>query len=371
MEKMNNQYPINRIIGLLFLTILLINTACEDDKEVEEIKWVISDYNGTYESIAYDEELLGSFAPGIYVEKDIPQELKQLAYGRMEIEFKYNGGALKNFMPILYYGSINRITNDNIKEETQDHLVVEIGHYNVVPYPLENLFYTICYDRYPEYCRDTYIPVVSGENYRFILDKKPEGILLQLKKGETIVNSFPSAFFADSAQLFFKDVTNKINKIRGDSLDIVMMIGKGFVGFEKGLRDFNGSVGDIRIYKYTLSDEPANYEIKYLNNQHLENQIINYVISDRLSEDQNTIKIDYEFESYVFNEGVLIPNTANNRTGTKMIPNNQTETYNISQEDIGLYKLHLKTIDKNNEVVNASSQAIEVWVYPEEWYFEY
>ena len=94
-------------------------------------------------NIEFTESLIKEFPPGIYKETDIPEDIKMLTNGRIEIDFRYDGGALNSFMPLLYYGSINKNNNDNAVEETAFHLVVEVGHYTVIPLPVEYLFYTI------------------------------------------------------------------------------------------------------------------------------------------------------------------------------------------------------------------------------------
>jgi len=352
---------------LFLLFIILI--GCEKEKDDEN--WIISNYSGSFKNIEFSETLIQNFTPGIYREEDIPGDLKQLALGRIEIDFKYNGGALTSFMPILYFGSINKNNNDNAVEETQFHLVVEIGHYNVIPFPVENLFYTICYNRYPLYCRDTYIPVVSGENYTFILDKRPEGIILQLKKETEIVNSFPSAFFPDSSQLFFKDVTLQIDKNKGDSLETILMVGKGFVGFDRGLHDFNGQVSGVKIYKYTLTESSTGFEMMRVKDQHYEKQQVNYYIKDNLYGEGNYINMKYDFWPYIYENGIIKPNGNIQSSESKKILNNQSLTYKITSENIGLYRVYLETINKDNQILNSTVKPFEIWVYPKEWEFDY
>ncbi len=340
---------------LSFLIILL--GACNNEKDAENL--IISDYTGSYKNIGFSEALIRDFSPGIYREADIPADLRQLSYGRIEIGFRYNGGALTSFMPLLYYGSINKNSEDDAVEETQFHLVVEIGHYNVIPFPVENLFYTICYDRYPLYCRDTYFPVVSGEDYTFVLDKRPEGIILQLKEGNNIVNSFPSAFFADSAQLFFGDVTKQVDKNRGDSLETILMIGKGFVGFARGLHEFKGQVTGMKVYKYTPGEAETGYEIMHVKNQHFANQQIGYSMRDNLHGEGNSIRIKYDFQPYSYESGVLVPDGAVRTSGWEITVNDQLLTRRIRTEDIGFYKVYLQTVDQYDQVVNSTIQPFE------------
>ncbi len=349
--------------------IFIVFFGCE--KELDDENWIISNYSGSYKNVEYSETLIQKFSPGIYREEDIPVDLKQLAFGRIEIDFKYNGGALRSFMPLLYFGSINKNANDNGLEETQFHLVVEIGHYNVIPYPVENLFYTICKHRYPLYCRDTYIPVISGESYTFILDKRPEGIILQLKKGEEIVNSLSSAFFPDSSQLFFKDVTQQIDNNMGDSLETILMIGKGFVGFEKGLHDFNGEVSGVKIYKYSVSESSTGYEMIHVKNQHFEQQQLNYLIRDNLFGEGNYINMKYDFWPYIYENGKIKPNGNMLSSESKRVLNNQSLMYQITSENIGLYKVYLETINEDNHILNSTEKPFEIWVYPKEWEFDY
>lgn len=355
-------------IYFLFLSFIVI-IGCEKEKEDEN--WIISNYSGSYNKIEYSETLIQNFSPGIYREKDIPDDLKSLTFGRIEIDFKYNGGALSSFMPMLYFGSINKNNNDDAIEETQFHLVVEIGHYNVVPFPIESLFYTICYDRYPLYCRDTFIPIISGEDYTFILDKTPEGIILQLRNGSEIVNSFPSAYFPDSSQLFFNDVSIQIDKNKGDSLETILMVGKGFVGFAKGLHNFNGQVSGVKIYKYTLSESDTGFELLHVKNQHFEKQQINYTVKDNLHDEGDFINMKYEFWPYLYENAILKPHGNIQSYESIKMPNNQSFEYKITSENIGLYKVYLETIDDNNQILNSTSTPFEIWVYPEEWEFDY
>ncbi len=356
-----------KLVIFIFLSALII--ACE--KEKDEESWIPDNYQGSYKNIDYSETLIQNFSPGIYTENEIPADLKQLTYGRIEIDFTYNGGALTSFMPILYYGSINKNSSDNAVEETQFHLVVEIGHYNVIPFPVENLFYTICYHRYPLYCRDTFIPMISGENYTFILDKRPEGIILQLKEGEDIINTFPSAFFPDSSQLFFRDVTRQIELNRGDSLNSILMIGKGFVGFEKGLHEFNGQVSGVKIYKYTLSESLSGFEMMHIRDQHVERQQLNYSVKDNLYGEGNSIRMKYDFRPYVYTNGVLTPSGEIETSEPKILINNHSLTYQVTSQNIGLYKVYLETVNQQNQLLNSTVKPFEIWVYPDEWAFDY
>ena len=369
MEKKINGFMKNIILYLLFLSIIF--TACEDNNDKMQDEWNISEYSGTYLNYNYTEALIQNFTPGIYQENQIPEELKQLDYGRIEIDFNYNGGALTSFMPILYYGSINKNNNDDATEEPRFHLVVEIGHYNVVPFPIENLFYTVCYERYPVYCRDTDFPVISGEDFTFIIDKRPEGDIIQLKKDDAVVNSFPSAFFPDSAQVFFKDVTIQIEKNKGDSLETVFMVGNGFVGFEKGLHHFNGSVNEVRIYKYTLPETFSGYEFSNVNNQHLENEIVNYYIKDNNFAGEELINMKYDFIPYTFQNGVMKRVDDIQSIEINNIANNKLITSKILKANIGLYKINLETVNTQNEILHKTDKPFEIWIYPKEWEFDY
>ena len=109
---------------LLFLLFIPLLFGCENENDGPDP--IISNYTGSYRSVEYSETLVGNFTPGVYRESEIPETLKQLAYGRLEIDFTYMGGALTSFMPILYYGSINKNESDNAVEETQFHFVVEM-----------------------------------------------------------------------------------------------------------------------------------------------------------------------------------------------------------------------------------------------------
>ena len=37
----------------------------------------------------------------------------KMEYGRIEIDFRYNGGGLTYFAPLFYYGSINKNDSDD------------------------------------------------------------------------------------------------------------------------------------------------------------------------------------------------------------------------------------------------------------------
>jgi hypothetical protein len=343
--------------------------SCSKDSDSND--WTISNYTGSYKNIEFSESLIKEFAPGIYDENDIQDDIKQLTNGRIEIDFRYDGGALNSFMPLLYYGSINENNNDNAVEETAFHLVVEVGHYNVIPLPVEYLFYTISTFRQPQYCRDTFWPVTAGVNYTFILDKRPEGIILQLKEGMNLINVFPHAFFPDSSLMFFKDVTSYIDVNKGDTLKKVLMVGKGFTGFDKGLHEFNGMVTSLRIYKYILSGTNSEYELEQVRNQHTENQLISYVAKDNSNGNDKYIVIKYEFWPYKFESGALIPNGAMQSGESRKTANNQLLTYCLKQCDIGFYKINLQTVDKEGNILKSTSKPFDIWVYPKEWDFEF
>lgn len=361
--KTGNQYLIFLLCSFVFLT------NCKKDTNNDNL--VISNYNGSYKNIEFSESLLKEFTPGIYEENEIPEDLKQLTHGRIEIDFRYDGGGLVYFMPLFYYGSINKNNNDNAVEEPKFHLAIEIGHYNVIPTPVEYLFYTICTFNYPQYCRDTYLPITSGENYTVVIDKRPEGMILQLKQGDSIINIFPHAFFPDSIQMFFKDVTSYTDMHKGDSLKKVLMVGKGFAGIDKGIHDFNGQVSSVRIYKYIISGENPEYELQKVRNQHSENQQVNYTIKDNLNGDDKRILAKYEFWPYKFESGVLLPNGEMKTGESKKIPNNKLQTYNIVIKDIGFYKIQLQTFDTEGNILGSTVKPFEVWVYPKEWEFEF
>ena len=195
--------------------------------------------------------------------------------------------------------------------------------------------------------------------------------ILQLKKGDNIVNSFPSAFFSDSAQLFFKDVTGQIDKNRGDSLETILMIGKGFVGFAKGLHDFKGEVTGMKVYKYTLGEPETGYEIMHVKNQHFTDQQVEYSIRDNQRGEGNSIRVKYDFQPYSYEGGVLIPDGVVRTSDRETTINDQLLTRRIRTEDIGFYKVYLQTVDQNDQVVNATVQPFEFWVYPKEWAFDY
>jgi hypothetical protein len=359
---------VNRIIYIFLLASALV-VSCK--KETDSVIPVISNYSGSYRNTEYGETLIGEFATGIYQENNIPDGVKQLQYGRIEIDFQYTGGGLNYFMPLFYYGSENKNNDDDYVEEPKFHIAIEIGHYNVIPFPVEYLFYTISTYRQPQYCRDTFSPVISGGNYTFIVDKKPEGTILQLKKGSTILNIFPHAFFPDSTQLFFQNVTAYIDKNKGDSLQKVLMVGKGYAGIEKGIHSLNGEVTSLRIIKYSISNPSSGYELRNVRNQHSENQQIEYTAIDNLSGSEKFLKMTYQFSPYKFINGELIPdgNTLTGETG--MIQNGKPSNVLLGNSDIGFYRVSISTLDKDNKLLRSTTKPFEVWVYPKEWDFEF
>jgi hypothetical protein len=355
------------IIGYLLIAGLVC--GCKKDKDPGS--WNISDYSGTYKNIEYSETLIKEFTTGIYQENEIPEDLKQLQYGRIEIDFKYNGGGLLYFSPLMYYGSMNKNNNDDAVEEPKFHLAVEIGHYNVIPFPVEYLFYTICTFNYPQYCRDTFVPVSSGENYTVIIDKKPDGMILQLRKGDNIQNIFAHAFFPDSSQMFFRDVTSYTERNKGDSLKKVLMVGRGFAGIEKGIHECNGQVSSLRIYKYSITNANTGYELKQVRNQHAENQEVVYTPNDNLSGNDRFIKLEYQFFPYKYVSGELLPNGPMQTGESSRIPNGQPVTGYLKTENIGLYRVNLHTLDKDNNLLRSTSTPFGIWIYPKEWDFDF
>ena len=356
---------------LTYLLFLLTVLVCSCNKDDNSSNWIISDYSGTYKNIEYSENLICEFTPGIYEDNAIPEDIKQLQFGRIEIDFQYNGGGLDYFMPLFYYGSVNKNNLDDDAEEPKFHMAIEIGHYNVIPFPVEYLFYTICTYRQPQYCRDTFSPVITGGNYTFIVDKKPEGTILQLRKGANILNIFPHAFFPDSTQLFFKDITSYIDRNKGDSLKKVLMVGNGFAGIDKGIHSFNGKVTGTRIIKYSISDSYSGYELKYFRNQHTENQQINYIPSDKLSGNDKFIIIKYQFYPYKFVSGELIPDGEMKTGETTKIQNGKPATAYLNSSDIGYYKINTCTVDNENRILRSSVNPFEIWVYPKDWDFTF
>ena len=356
---------------ITYFLLLITGLVSGCKKDTNSDNWIISNYSGTYKNIEYSESLIREFTTGIYEDSAIPEDVKQLQYGRIEIDFQYNGGGLTYFMPLLYYGSMNENNSDDDVEEPGFHMAVEIGHYNVIPFPVEYLFYTICTYRQPQYCRDTFSPVISGGNYTFIIDKKPEGMILQLKRGANILNIFPHAFFPDSSQLFFKDVTSYIDRNQGDSLKKVLMVGKGFAGIEKGIHDFNGQVTSLRIIKYTITNPDSGYELKQVRNQHTENQLLTYSPKDNLSGNDNYIILKYQFYPYKFVVGELIPDGEMQTGASAKMQNNQSASCYLKVSDIGFYKVDICTIDKNSNILRSSTRPFEIWVYPKEWDFAF
>jgi hypothetical protein len=355
----------------IYLLLLAVGLVCSCERNADPENRIINNYSGTYKNIEYSESLIREFNTGIYEDNVIPEEIKQLQYGRIEIDFQYNGGGLTYFMPLFYYGSMNKNNNDDNIEEPKFHMAIEIGHYNVIPFPVEYLFYTLSTFREPQYCRDTFSPVITGGNYTFIVDKKPEGMILQLKKGANILNIFPHAFFPDSTQFFFKDITSYIDRNQGDSLTKVLMVGKGFAGIDKGIHDFNGQVTSLRIIKYTISDHDSGYELKQVRNQHSENQQVIYTALDNLFGNDKFILLKYQYYPYKFLAGELIP-AGEMKTGESTIMRNgQSATCYLKSTDIGFYKINIYTIDNNNSILRSSVKPFEIWVYPKEWDFEF
>lgn len=350
---------------LLFLPFIL---ACNKD-DADEGK--LYNYSGIYKNTDYTELLLKEYTPGIYSENEVPEELKNLSYGRIEIDFRYDGGGINSFMPLFYYGSVNKNSNDNAVEEPQFHLAVEIGHYNVIPSPVDYFFYTICTYRYPRYCRDSFSPVTAGQNYTFVMDKQPDGIFLQLKQNHTVINSFPHAYFPDSTQMFFRDVTSYTEAHKGDSLQNVLMVGYGFAGIEPGLHQFNGEISGFRIYQYKDTEKKSGYELEKLKNQHCVSQRVNYVIRDKNWGDDKSIRMNYDFWPYKYESGNLVPNGEKQTIIREVRPNNYTSTWNMEKSDIGFYQIYLQTLDNKGNVIHYTSKPFDLWIYPEEWEFEY
>ena len=363
-----HRHLMNKLRLLLGCTILIFIMGCSKEPILE---WNTNNYSGTYKNIVFTEELLGEFNPGVYYEGQFPQEIETLEYGRIEIDFRYSGGSQLSFAPLMYYGSINKNSGDDAFEETAFHLTIEIGHYNVIPFAVENLFYTISTFREPLYCRDTDFPVNIGIDYTFVIDKRPEGIILQLKKGESIINILPRAFFPDSVQMFFNDITKYIDANSGDSLNKVLMIGKGFSGFEKGIRDFNGTVSELRLYKYNLASGTARYEFQNIRNQHAVNQKLTFCVKDNFITGNQTIVIKEQFWPYKYTGLEMVPNGTVKEKEYPAIINNTKHKYIIQPEEIGFHKVYLSTIDENGNIIASTSQPFEIWVYPAEWDFEF
>lgn len=354
-----------------YLLLLSAGLVCSCEKNEDPGDWIKSNYSGTYTNTEYSENLIGEFSAGIYEDKAITDEIKQLKYGRVEIDFQYNGGGLIYFMPLFYYGSVNKNNYDDDAEEPKFHMAIEIGHYNVIPFPVEYLFYTISTFRQPQYCRDTFSPVITGEDYTLIVDKKPEGMILQLKNEKNILNIFPHAFFPDSSQLFFNDITSYTDRNKGDSLKNVLMVGKGFAGIDKGIHDFNGQVTSLRIFKYTITNPDSGYELKHVRNQHTENQQVIYTARDKTFGNDKFLILKYQFYPYKFLEGELIPGGEMQTGESAKMQNDQSASCYLKSSDIGFYKVNICTIDKDNNILRSSVHPFEIWIYPKEWDYEF
>ena len=349
----------------LSIAIFSLIAACN---KVADKPYFSSDYSGVYKNVAYTYSFLAEFKPGVYYESQISDELRQMKYGRIEISFRYEGGGISSYMPLFYFGSINKNPNDNAWE-TKFHKAIEIGHYNVIPVPVEYLFYTISTFREPQYCRDTWSPVIAGTDYTLSIDKRPDGAILQLKRGDTIVSAFPHAFFPDSSQMFFNDVSNYIEANKGDSLNTVLMVGKGFAGFDNGIHNFNGQVNTVRIYACNLSEAQPDYELENIKNQLTENEGLSYSLIDPVYGENEFVKLNYEFQPYNFSSGKFAPSGEKQFLQSELFSNKKSRTIVLKKTDIGLYKISPQTIGTNSIVLKTSNMPFEIWVYPKEWYF--
>jgi hypothetical protein len=358
----------NRYYFYLLLAAIILNACQKDPFENTSID---SQYSGSYKNIGYTTTFLKEYKPGIYLESEIPREIRHLTYGRIEISFRYDGGGITSFMPLFYYGSMNKNKDDDAVEKTKFHLAVEIGHYNVIPVPLDYLFYFISSFRKPDYCRDSWCPIITGVDYTLSIDKRPEGIILQLKKGDTIINAFPHAFFPDSAQMFFNDVSSYIHNNMGDSLQTVLMVGKGFVAFDKGLHEFHGQVSTVRIYAYNITQTLPEYELNNVKNQLSENQELHYSLIDDEAGTDKFIQLNYEFWPYNYSSEGLIPSGHKQSGQSNLILNKLSQTVILSNEEIGFYKLNIQTLDDQGNILKSSHYPFEIWVYPREWYFKF
>jgi hypothetical protein len=266
---------------------------------------------------------------------------------------------------------MNKDTLDDNVEEPKFHMAVEIGHYRVIPFPVEYLFYTICTSNQPQYCRDTYMPVLSGESFTVVIDKRPEGIILQLRRGHSIVNIFPHAFFPDSSGMFFKDVTSYTDRNKGDSLKNVLMVGKGFAGVENGIHEFNGKVTSLRIFKYSISNDNTGFELMQVRNQHTDDQRIKYIPVDHLYSSDKFLRMEYQFYPYRLVSGELTPSGEMQTGESDRMPNNKSITFDLSPVNRGLYKVTIQTLDDAGNVLRSTLRPFEIWVYPKEWGFEF
>ncbi len=352
---------------LLVLSALLVLSCNKDDSEDK----TVYSYSGTYSNFEFTESLIKEFTPGIYLEAEIPAEIPNLKYGRIEIDFRYNGGGSHSFMPLFYYGSINKNPTDNAVEEPGFHMAIEIGHYNVIPDPVDFFFYTICTYKYPRYCRDSFWPVITGIDYTFVMDKRPDGILIQLKQGEKIINSFAHAYFPDSTQMFFKDVTSYTEANKGDSLQKTLMVGYGFAGIEPGIHQFNGNIPSFRIYGYSNVPEKSGYELENLRNQHCENEFVKYSVKDKTSGTDKYIRINYDYWPYKYETASLIPNGEKQTIIRDKILNNTQLTWDFEKKDIGFYQIYIQTLNKEGDIIHSTTTPFNLWVYPKEWEFEY
>jgi hypothetical protein len=196
-------------------------------------------------------------------------------------------------------------------------------------------------------------------------------MILQLKKGEKLLNIFPHAFFPDSSQMFFRDISSYIDRNKGDSLKKVLMVGKGFAGIDKGIHELNGQVTSLRVIKYTISNTDSGYELKNVRNQHSENQKVIYTANDNLFGNDKFITLKYQFYPYKFVAGELIPSGEMQTGESVKMKNDQLASCYLQSSDIGFYKVNISTIDKDNNILRTSTKPFEIWVYPKEWDFAF
>jgi len=167
------------------------------------------------------------------------------------------------------------------------------------------------------------------------------------------------------------DITKGIEANKGDTLAKVFMVGKGFSGFDKGIHDFNGTVSNLRIYNYIIDDQPVRYELQKIRNQHTVNQEMKFAIKDNLANESQRIIIKQQFQPYKFTGNEFLPYGALQEKEFAAIANNQSQNYIIKPEDMGFYKISLRTIDESGNVISDSPKPFEIWVYPNVWDFDF
>jgi len=120
-----------------------------------------------------------------------------------------------------------------------------------------------------------------------------------------------------------------------------------------------------------LSNPDSGYELMNVRNQHSENQRVEYIAIDNLSDSNRFLKLTYEFYPYKFVKGELILD-GNMQTGeTVKTQNGKPANVLLRSTDIGFYRVSIFTLNQDNNVLRSTTKPFEIWVYPKEWDFEF